>query len=155
MIITPVFNDCESFPLSEYPRPQFKRDSYFPLNGKWYYDITKDNDTPDFKNEIVVPYSPESKLSGVGHVLQRDEVLWYKRVFSLDKVFVKSHVMLNMGACDQVSEVYLNGNLLGNHQGGYNSFSFEISRYLIQENELIIKVTDYASSDIYGRGKQK
>lgn len=155
MIITPVFNDCESIPLSEYPRPQFKRDSYYPLNGKWHYDITKDNGTPDFKNEIVVPYSPESKLSGVCHVLQSDEVLWYKRTFSLDKEFVLSHVMLNIGACDQVSEVYLNGNLVGKHLGGYNSFSFEISRFLSQENELIIKVTDNASSDIYGRGKQK
>ena len=155
MIIRPVFDDNSNIPLSEYPRPQFKRDSYYPLNGRWYYDITKAEDKPDFRSEIIVPYSPESKLSEVGHVLQKDEVLWYKRTFSLDKEFVSSHVFLNIGACDQISEVYLNGNSVGKHLGGYNSFSFEISRFLSQENELIIKVTDNASSDIYGRGKQK
>ncbi|MCR5458135.1 MAG: glycoside hydrolase family 2 [Clostridiales bacterium] len=155
MIIRPVFDDNSNIPLSEYPRPQFKRDSYYPLNGRWYYDITKAEDKPDFRSEIIVPYSPESKLSEVGHVLQKDEVLWYKRTFSLDKEFVSSHVFLNIGACDQISEVCLNGNFVGKHLGGYNSFSFEISRFLSQENELIIKVTDNATSDIYGRGKQK
>lgn len=155
MIFKPLFDDNSNTPLAEYPRPQFKRDSYLSLNDQFDYDITKNDAKPSFIRKILVPYSPESKLSGVNHILKNDEVLWYRRVFSLDPSFVKEKVFLNIGACDQISEVYLNGSFVGKHMGGYNSFSFEISSYLKEENELIIKVTDDASSDLYGRGKQK
>ena len=155
MIINPVFIDNSSIPLAEYPRPQFKRDSYYPLNGYFYYDITKGSEKPSFDKKILVPYSPESSLSEVNHVLQKDEVLWYKKSFSLDDGFVKDRVFINIGACDQITEVYLNGNCVGKHYGGYNSFSFEISNYLQDNNELIIKVIDDADTPLYGRGKQK
>ena len=139
MILKPLFDDNSNTPLAEYPRPQFKRDSYLSLNGQFDYDITKNDEKPSFIRKILVPYSPESELSGVNHILQNDEVLWYRRVFSLDPSFVKEKVFLNIGACDQISEVYLNGSFVGKHMGGYNSFSFEISSYLKEENELTIK----------------
>ena len=156
MIISPEFFNSD-IPLIEYPRQQFMRDSYFSLNGDWDYAIRKDGKIPnDFDGKIVVPYSPESDLSGVKKQLQKDEFLFYRKRFILPQGFNVGKVLLNVGACDQVCNVYLNGNFVGNHEGGYLSFTLELTNYLTEdENELIIIVTDDASSDVYGRGKQK
>ena len=145
-----------NMPLSEYPRPQFRRESYFCLNGEWDYAISKSLEKPlSYKGKILVPYSPESKLSGVGEQVFADDYLHYRRFFTMPPSFNRGRVHLNFGACDQVCRVYLNGGLLGVHEGGYNSFSFDITDSLKKgENELYICVTDDASSDVYGRGKQ-
>ena len=75
-------------PLQEYPRPQLKRDSYLNLNGVWSYAITTVNAEPeDYDGEIVVPFAPESELSGVGRVLQPGEYLLYRREFELTEGF--------------------------------------------------------------------
>ena len=69
-------------PLSSYPRPQFKRESYLNLNGEWEYKISKNATYPrSFDGKILVPFSPETELSGVGHILQPDEYLFYKLEF--------------------------------------------------------------------------
>ena len=71
-------------PLPEYPRPQLRRNSYLNLNGIWEYAITKTAEKPAaMQGEIVVPFSPETPLSGVGHILQPDEYLWYRRSVTL------------------------------------------------------------------------
>ena len=146
-----------NLPLSEYPRPQFERDSYLCLNGLWDYAIKKSDVFLDkFDGKILVPYSPESNLSGVKKQVGPDDFLHYHTVFNLEDGFNKGRVFLNFGACDQVCKVYLNGVFVGMHEGGYNSFSFEITNYLVDyDNNLYIIVTDDANSDIYGRGKQK
>lgn len=75
-------------PLPEYPRPQLRRNSYLNLNGIWEYAITKTAEKPGcHAGEIVVPFSPETPLSGVGHILQPDEYLWYRRSVTCGGLF--------------------------------------------------------------------
>ncbi len=155
MIIRPSFSN-ESIPHAEYPRPQFKRDSYICLNGEWEYAINKSSDKPSsYDGKILVPFCPESKLSGVNRQLQKDEFLHYVRKFTLPNGFNKGRVFINFGAVDQVAKVYVNSVEVGKNEGGYLPFSFEITSQLVDgENELYVLVTDNADSDVYGRGKQ-
>ena len=143
-------------PLSEYPRPQLERDSYISLNGEWEYKITKNDAIPaSFDGKILVPYSPECELSGVNHILQPDEFLFYKLEFELPKSFVKDKVILHFLGVDQIAEVYLNDHYLGKHVGGFLPFNFEIKQYLEEKNTLIVKVIDLTDTSYHSRGKQK
>lgn len=143
-------------PLSEYPRPQFYRDSYVSLNGVWEYKISENSEIPQsFDDEIIVPFSPESPLSGVNKILQPNEFLFYKKVFKLDEEFVLDKVILHFLAVDQIAEVYLNGHFLGKHIGGFLPFEFEIKEYLEEENTLIVKVQDLSDTSYHSRGKQR
>lgn len=150
-------------PLLEYPRPQFQRDSYFSLNGVWEYAMKKTSQAFDgneigavYDGKIVVPYSPESKLSGVEQQLKKDETLFYRRVFTLPENFKKDRVILNFGAVDQVCKVFINGEFVGEHEGGYLPFAVDITSVLKSgENVLTVTAQDDADSEIYGRGKQK
>ena len=154
MIFQPEFLSSDT-PLAEYPRPQMKRDSYLSLNGKWEYAIRKHPAPARFDGEIVVPYSPECKRSGVEKQLKNDEYLIYRRYFTLPNGFFRGRVLLNFGAVDQLCEAFVNGVLVGSHEGGYLPFAFDITDELQSgENELIVIVKDDASSDVYGRGKQ-
>ena len=155
MIIKPSFSFGD-VPLAEYPRPQFKRESYVCLNGKWNYAFKNTEDFTDaFDGEILVPYSPESNLSGVNKQLKKHQVLHCQRRFSMDATFNKGRVIINFGAVDQVCKIYLNGRFVGEHEGGYLPFSFEITQFVVVgENNLYLIIKDDADSEIYGRGKQ-
>lgn len=144
-------------PLQEYPRPQFVRKSYINLNGWWEYAITlKDAMPDDFHGKILVPFSPESVLSGVGRQLRPKEFLFYRRSFNLPKTFVKDRVLLHFGAVDSFCDVYVNSVLVCRHEGGYNAFSVDISEFIKTDfdNELTLKVRDTTDSDYRTRGKQ-
>ena len=105
-------------PLPEYPRPQMVRDSYLNLNGPWSYAITTSANKPaQADGTILVPFSPESELSGVGHVLQPEEYLWYIRTVTLPDGFNVGRVLLHFGAVDQTATVWCNGVELATHTG--------------------------------------
>lgn len=143
-------------PLSEHPNPQFMRESYLSLNGEWEYKISKDPTIPQvFDGKILVPFSPEVELSGVHHLLLPDEYLFYKLDFSLEDDFVKEKVYLHFLGVDQSCEVYLNGQKIGQHVGGYLPFSFEIKNKLLKKNTLIVKARDVTDKSYHSRGKQK
>ncbi len=142
--------------LQEYPRPQLQRKSYINLNGKWNYSISDSVNNVIESGLIEVPFSPETILSGTNrHILLPTETLEYTRTFALEKVKKSKHLILHFGAVDQVAQVSINGINLGTHEGGYTSFSFDITDYVIEgSNELKVRVRDYTDQIGYARGKQ-
>ena len=148
--------DRTKAPLIEYPRPQLVRSSYLSLNGEWEYAIRKDKKTPDkFDGKIMVPFSPETEISGVNKVLHPNERLYYRLKFKLDNKFIKDKVILHFMAVDQIADVYLNDAHLGLHVGGYLPFEFDIKPFLEEENTLLVKVRDLTDTSHFSRGKQK
>ena len=124
-------------PWNEYPRPQLVRDSFLCLNGKW--ELRKNGDS---LGEILVPYPPESRLSGIHQTFRKGDVLDYERSFTLPEGFRKDRVILHFGAVDQECTVYLNDIELGSHVGGYLPFSFDVTEQLRERNTLRLLVFD-------------
>ena len=145
-------------PLPEYPRPQLRRNSYLNLNGIWEYAITKTAEKPAaMQGEIVVPFSPETPLSGVGHILQPDEYLWYRRSVTLPEGFFRGgRLLLHFGAVDQRCTVWVNGRKAGSHTGGYLPFALDVTE-LIEGDAftLELRVTDPTDTGSLSRGKQR
>ena len=145
-------------PLPEYPRPQLRRNSYLNLNGIWEYAITKTAEKPAaMQGEIVVPFSPETPLSGVGHILQPDEYLWYRRSVTLPEGFFRGgRLLLHFGAVDQRCTVWVNGRKAGSHTGGYLPFAVDVTE-LIEGDAftLELRVTDPTDTGSLSRGKQR
>jgi hypothetical protein len=143
--------------LPAYPRPQMVRASWQNLNGLWKYAITaKDAAVPaDFQGQILVPFPLESALSGVKKPLQPSENLWYQRTFTKPALKDGEHLLLHFGAVDWQATVYVNGEETGTHNGGYQSFSQDITTALKDgENEIVVKVYDPTSEGIGPHGKQ-
>lgn len=157
MLLTKWGEDLnKNCPLSEYPRPQFKRDSYFSLNGIWQLAFSENqllNAKYDY--EIVVPFSPEAPLSGVNRELKENECLIYSKQFELPQGFNKGRVFINFGAVDQIAKVYINGSCVGEHHGGYTPFTFEITEHINADvNTVNVVVRDLCEENQYSRGKQ-
>lgn len=144
--------------LIEYPRPQMRRDSYLNLNGRWEYAITDSDEPPRcWDGTILVPFSPESALSGVGRTLRPGQTLWYRREVNVPQGFIPrdGRLLLHFGAVDQEAAVYLNGVLLGRHMGGYNAFTLDATDALGPTNTLVVRVHDDTDASFHSRGKQK
>lgn len=144
-------------PLNEYPRPQFQRDFWANLNGEFDYAITDANTTfpTEYDGKIVVPFAIECALSGVEKHITKNDRLWYRKNFILSDEFSDKRVILNFGAVDWECKVYVNKRIVGTHQGGYNSFSFDITDYVADgENELVVYVYDPTDEGWQQRGKQ-
>ena len=146
-------------PLAEYPRPQFARDSYINLNGCWDYAIYNRNDEfPGWQGKILVPFSPESLLSGLpeGTAVLPDDVLCYRLKFDVKPDFPKAHTFLHFDAVDCKCRVYLNEKELGTHVGGYVPFTFDVTRTLrAGGNILEVVVTDPSDTSWHTRAKQR
>lgn len=146
--------------LEEYPRPQMKRDNYTILNGYWRYAITRSGDIPTaYDGTILVPFSPESILSGVERQLQPEEYLWYERgifITAADYASLSSQrLILHFGAVDQTARVYLNGQKVCDHTGGYLPFAADLTPFLREGcNSLSVRVRDTSDASYHSRGKQ-
>ncbi len=159
MLMTPWGEHLdENCILTEYPRPQMRRNSYLNLNGRWEYAITdSDESPPRWDGTILVPFSPESALSGVGRSLQPGQTLWYRREVIVPQGFIPAdgRLLLHVGAVDQEAAVYWNGRLLGRHMGGYNAFTLDATDALGPRNSLVVRVHDDTDASFHSRGKQK
>lgn len=144
--------------LMEYPRPQMKRDNYTILNGYWNYAFTNSDTPPDtWDGQILVPFSPESILSGVERQLKPDEFLWYGRTLPLpsNRPSDKERLLLHFGAVDQTTVVYINGTAVCSHEGGYLPFETDITAFLQEgDNSLLVCVKDESDTSFHSRGKQ-
>ena len=142
-------------PWTVYPRPQMKRDSYVNLNGHWEFTVTDGESLPEsYEHTILVPFCPESQLSGLKFHPEDGKYLCYRRKFTLPEGFRKDRVLLHVGAADQVAEVYVNQKKLTKHIGGYEAFAVDITDGLTAENELVIRITDDLRSTVLPYGKQ-
>ncbi len=146
----------DALPLSEYPRPQLCRDSFLCLNGTWQYAILPQyQKLQDYQGDILVPFSPETQLSGVEKTVTKDDALYYKKEFNIDRSFIKDVTLLHFTAVDYYCEVSLNGKDLGSHKGGFLPFTFDVSSALKEgKNVLTLKVLDPTDNSYIARGKQ-
>ncbi|MBR5587211.1 MAG: beta-galactosidase [Clostridia bacterium] len=149
-----------NIPRPEHPNPQFERESFENLNGIWEFEIDKSASGIDrklyeadrFSHEITVPFCPESKLSGIGEIDFLNSV-WYKRTINIKDT--SDRIILHIGACDYFTTLYINGKKVGTHQGGYTSFSFDISDFITPgENTVVIHALDDTKDVTHPSGKQ-
>ncbi|MCR5150197.1 MAG: glycoside hydrolase family 2 [Clostridiales bacterium] len=157
-IRTPWYNDVDkNCPLNNYPTPQFERKDWLCLNGIYDYAITEITDSlpVSYDGKIVVPFAVESEISGVQKKIDENHLLWYRRNIELDERFNSKRVILHFCAVDWQCSVYIDGVKIGEHTGGYNPFSFDITDYLSSNRfELTVKVFDPTDKGHQQRGKQ-
>lgn len=155
-LTTPFEKDLSDVPYNFHPRPQMKRDGFLCLNGKWDFSVLNSTGEKDM-GKILVPFPPESKVSGIYKTLNKNDTLIYKRYFTLDKDFNKGKLILHFDAVDQECTVFLNGKEIGSNIGGYLPFSFDVTDAVaVGENHLTVYVTDKTSLELpYGKQKIK
>ena len=155
-----------SIPRPEHPRPQFERDDWINLNGEWTFAFDFGHSGRDpgrelfkskgFDRKILVPFCPESKLSGVGYT-DFIEDMWYHRKIAVPAAWAGRRTILHFGAVDYESEVYIDGVSVGTHFGGTVSFEFDITSYVTPgaEHDLVVRVHDVSRGGSgQPRGKQ-
>ena len=138
-------------PWDRYPRPRMRRDNWLNLNGEWEFFT---GDRISGMNRILVPFCPESVLSGVGRHFSEGCPLTYRRKFTLPEGFRRGRVLLHIGAADQTAEVFVNQKRVGSHEGGYEAFTMDITGALEEENELVVMCRDDLRDQSFPYGKQ-
>ena len=146
--------------LPEYPRPMMKREQWKNLNGLWEYAIRQKNETlrPDkFDGQVLVPFCIESALSGVKKKVVETDMLWYRRTFDVPTEWADKRLLLHFGAVDWETTVWVNGSKVGDHRGGYDPFSFDITDVLKASGpqEIVLSVWDPTDKGRQARGKQQ
>ena len=141
--------DPTAIPWNTYPRPQMKRESFFCLNGEW--EIAVNGEAP---RAIRVPFCPESLLSGLCMPPTDNVFVEYRKTFTLPEGFNRGRVLLHFGAADAYAWVGLNGHPVGEHRGGYEAFSLDVTEYLQAENVLEVNCVD-CLNHVSPYGKQR
>ena len=138
-----------------HPRPQLRRETWMDLNGKWDFAVQADEKKPEaFDRTILVPYCPESALSGIHNHFPEGSFLFYRRYVRLPEAAAGHRILLHVGAADQALTCYVNGVEIGSHTGGYTAFSMDITRAVREENEILLRVRDDLTDTAFPRGKQ-
>ena len=138
-----------------HPRPQLRRETWMDLNGKWDFAVQADEKKPEaFDRTILVPYCPESALSGIHNHFPEGSFLFYRRYVRLPEAAVGHRILLHVGAADQALTCYVNGVEIGSHTGGYTAFTMDITRAVREENEILLRVRDDLTDTAFPRGKQ-
>ena len=145
----------------DYPRPQFVRNDWINLNGKWNFvfdDADKGeylsffNEFPTENTEITVPFTYETELSGIYDEILHENV-WYERTFNIGDI--EKRTIVHFEGSDYITKIWVNGRFVGIHRGGYERFSFDITYYVVSgENKITVKVSDYIDCE-QPRGKQR
>ncbi len=144
----------------QYPRPQFERNEWLNLNGTWDFKIAnkKESDVSkiDWKDKILVPFTVESKLSGIHKNVDENKPLYYHTSFKLDQSWNDRSILLHFDASDYYTTVWLNGKQVGTHTGGYDRFTFNISDLIKkgEKQDLIVMVSDPQNTVFKAQGKQ-
>ena len=154
-LYTPEGEALQGQPWSVYPRPQMKRNSYINLNGIWDFAVTEKHFPHIYDKQILVPFCPESLLSGVHEHFPEGSALCYRRTFTLPEGFHQGRVLLHIGAADQHLDCFVNDKKIGSHTGGYENITFDITDALCDgENELKIRCFDDLRDLTMPYGKQ-
>ena len=146
--------------MAEYPRPQMQRGNWQNLNGLWQYSIlpkSGDQNIPQsFQGNILVPFAVESALSGVGKSVGKDSILWYQTTITVPSKIKNKKVLLHFGAVDWRSDIYINGNKIATHEGGYDPFTIDITDALKKgsKQRLSVRVWDPTDEGPQPHGKQ-
>lgn len=150
-----------NIPRHEHPNPQFMRQNWMNLNGTWQFEMDfsqsgeeKQLYKKELKDEITVPFCPESDLSGIGY---KDFIpaVWYKKVIHLTEEWTKNKILLHFGAVDYETKVWVNDLYIGAHSGGYSSFNFDISDALTTgDNSIVVYAKDDLRTQNQPTGKQ-
>ena len=137
-------------PWMTYPRPRMRRDSYINLNGEWEFGLSPKG----FERNILVPFCPESVLSGINTHFPEGSDLFYRRSVTLPDGFCRGRLLLHIGAADQTARIYVNGHTAGDHQG-VGCFCVDVTDYWQEgENEIVICCRDDLKDRSFPYGKQ-
>lgn len=154
-----------SIPRPEHPEPMFRREKWQNLNGEWLFEIDYGNSGEErglyktdainnYSRKILVPFCPESKLSGI-EIKDFMTSVWYKRIIDITDEQLKNRVIIHFGAVDYSCDIYINGIKAGSHFGGYSSFKLDITDLLKSgENDITVNAKDFVRSGRQPRGKQ-
>jgi len=149
-------------PRPEYPRPDFVREEWKNLNGPWQFEIDPERKGVEehwewgrtFSRTIIVPFPPESRLSGIGNTDFMRHV-WYRRAVRIPAAWKGKRILLHFGAVDFETAVWVNGLRMGGHRGGYTPFSFDITDAIVHDiADIVVLADDPMDSGSQPTGKQ-
>ena len=150
-------------PRAEHPRPDRVRADWQTLNGTWEFDFDPQDrglaegwfrGTRALSRRILVPYCPESRLSGIADTSPH-EVVWYRRRIAVPEAWRPRRVWLHFGAVDYEARVWVNGDEVGRHRGGHTPFGFDVTDHLkAGDNVVVLRAWDGWSDRTLPRGKQ-
>ncbi|HXI01261.1 MAG TPA: glycoside hydrolase family 2 TIM barrel-domain containing protein [Sphingobacteriaceae bacterium] len=163
LILLSLASFGQAVPRPEYPRPQFERNEWINLNGEWSYTFDSGNsgkergliNSKGFDEKIIVPFCPESKLSGVGYT-DFIRTMWYQRKLNIPADWDGKNVLLNFGGVDYTCEAYIDSQFVGSHSGGTSTFSLDITSFVKSgsAHNLVLYVKDDVLSMVQPLGKQ-
>ncbi|MET4621077.1 beta-galactosidase/beta-glucuronidase [Arthrobacter sp. 2762] len=154
-------NMMPALPKPEHPRPQLVRENWMNLNGTWGFEIDAGDSglerglaRRELTNEILVPFAPESALSGIEHV-DFMEAVWYRRTVAIPQEWAGQNVLLHFGAVDHDATVWVNGIEVARHRGGFSPFTADLGGVAEPGTEAVIVVRARDSRhEMQARGKQ-